>query len=56
MIVYVVMGGLCFDYVTDDMEIEAIYTSKKKAEKAKENLTKENKYRDYWVEKWETEK
>lgn len=56
MTVYVIMGGLCFDYATDDVGIEAIYTNKKKAEKAKENIAKENKYRDYWIEEWETEK
>lgn len=56
MIVYVIMGGLCFDCATDDAGIEAIYTSKKKAEKARENMKKENKYRDYWIEEWETRK
>ena len=56
MIVYVIMGGMQFDYCVDDVSIEAIYTSKKKAEKARENMVKENKYRDYWIEEWETEK
>lgn len=56
MIVYVIMGGMQFDYCVDDVSIEAIYTSKKKAEKARENIVKENKYRDYWIEEWETEK
>ena len=29
---------------------------RKKAEKARENIVKENKYRDYWIEEWKTEK
>lgn len=56
MIVYVIMGGMRFDCCVDDASIEVIYTNKKKAEKARENIVKENKYRDYWIEEWETEK
>lgn len=36
MIAYVIMGGMRFDCCVDDASIEAIHTSKKKAEKARE--------------------
>ena len=56
MTVYVIMSGMRFDCCVDDASIEAIYTNKKKAEKARENIVKENKYRNYWLEEWKTEK
>ena len=56
MKVYIIVSGLDYGYTVDDAGIEAVFTNKKKAEKECEILKKENKYRNYWVENWETVK
>ena len=56
MKVYIIIGGLDFKCTADDVAVEAVYTNKKLAQEKCAILKKENKYRDYWIEEWETSK